>query len=291
LIKHFGNLKVNFYKQLIKFLILGISLNISFVGAEGFLTRLLHHPVPGGVAVIALDDYQEPFEVWYQNHRVLVVKEDNKRFIAIVGIGLNAKDTQYIEIKENNNIHKITFALKDKKYPSEYLRVKNQQHVTPDPEHVKRINKERDLQLAAYKIFRDQNVSNLYFDSPIEGRVSAVFGVGRFFNGQKRNSHSGLDLAAQIGTPVKMPADGVVLLTGDFFFNGKTVIVDHGLGLKSMFCHLSEIDVQEGAELKRGEIIGKVGATGRVTGPHLHWSVSLNNVRVDPAIFIGKFKD
>ena len=112
----------------------------------------------------------------------------------------------------------------------------------------------------------------------------------RFFNGEERNPHAGLDIAVPQGTPVKASADGVVTITGDYFFNGKTVFVDHGQGLISMYCHLSEIDVVKGQRVRRGEVIAKVGSTGRSTGPHLHWTVSLNNQRVDPAIFIGAFE-
>jgi len=114
--------------------------------------------------------------------------------------------------------------------------------------------------------------------------------VRRFFNGEERNPHSGLDFAASTGTPIKAPAAGKVILVGDYFFNGKTVFVDHGQGLISMFCHLSAIDVELGQEIPRGGVLGKVGSTGRATGPHLHWNVSLNGSRIDPAIFIGTFE-
>ena len=128
------------------------------------------------------------------------------------------------------------------------------------------------------------------FDRPVPGRQSSPFGVRRFFNGEERNPHSGLDFAASTGTPIKAPAAGKVILVGDYFFNGKTVFVDHGQGLISMFCHLSAIDVAVGQEIPRGGVLGKVGSTGRATGPHLHWNVSLNGSRIDPAIFIGTFE-
>ena len=145
------------------------------------------------------------------------------------------------------------------------------------------------LQLAAYQTFSARNPSNLLMELPVSGRLTSPFGLRRFFNGQERNPHTGLDLAAPQGTPVKASADGQVILVGDFFFNGKTVFLDHGQGLISMFCHLSAINVQLGQAVKRGNIVAKVGATGRATGPHLHWNISLNDTRVDPAIFIGKF--
>jgi murein DD-endopeptidase MepM/ murein hydrolase activator NlpD len=128
----------------------------------------------------------------------------------------------------------------------------------------------------------------LSFIKPVVGPYSSPFGLKRFFNGEPRNPHSGIDIAAPSGTPIYAPAQGKVVLTGDFFFNGNVVYMDHGQGLISMFCHLSAIDVKPGDTLKQGELLGKVGATGRVTGPHLHWSVSLNNARIDPLILLPK---
>ena len=147
-----------------------------------------------------------------------------------------------------------------------------------------------DTQNAAYRQFSPEQPSNLLFDKPVQGPLSSPFGLKRFFNGQSRAPHSGLDFAVPTGTPIRAPAAGRVILTGNYFFNGNTVFVDHGQGLISMFCHLSVIDVSPGDTLARGQILGKVGATGRVTGAHLHWNVSLNDARIDPAIFIGSYK-
>ncbi|MNV61088.1 Murein DD-endopeptidase MepM [compost metagenome] len=124
----------------------------------------------------------------------------------------------------------------------------------------------------------------------MNGPLSSKFGVRRFFNGEERNPHSGLDFAVGAGTPIKTPAAGKVILIGNYFFNGNTVFVDHGQGFISMFCHMSKIDVKVGQQLARGGVVGKVGATGRATGPHMHWNISLNDARVDPAIFIGAFQ-
>lgn len=122
---------------------------------------------------------------------------------------------------------------------------------------------------------------------PVRGRESSAFGLRRFFNGEERNPHSGLDVAMPTGTPVVAPAPGKVVLTGDFFFNGNSVFIDHGQGLITMVCHLHNIGVTEGTEVQAGDQIGTIGATGRATGPHLHWTVSLNNARIDPRLLLA----
>ncbi|MFN3579379.1 MAG: peptidoglycan DD-metalloendopeptidase family protein [Pseudomonas sp.] len=255
--------------------------------AEGFITRFLNKPVPGGVAVLALPEQSTAPRASYQGQPVLVIREDGKRWIAIVGIPLTVKPgTEQIELADGK---KLSFNVGNRDYPTQRITLRNQQHVTPDPAHLKRIQRELDEQIKAYQVFSPRQPSNLMLDRPVDGRLSSAFGLRRIFNGEERNPHSGLDFAVPSGTPIKSPAAGQVILVGDYFFNGKTVFVDHGQGMISMFCHLSAIDVKVGDELDRGEVLGKVGATGRATGPHLHWNVSLNNVRVDPAIFIGAY--
>lgn len=255
--------------------------------AEGFLSRLLHKPVPGGVAVVALPEQAEAPRARYQDHPLLVIREDGKQWIAIVGIPLYVKPgTQRIVLEDGRA---LPFEVGHKEYLAQHITLRDQQQVTPDPAHQRRIQRELAEQLEAYRTFSPRQPSNLYLDRPVNGRLSSAFGLRRFFNGQERNPHSGLDFAVPSGTPIKAPAAGRVILVGDYFFNGKTVFLDHGQGMISMFCHLSAINVKVGDEVPRGEQVGKVGATGRATGPHLHWNVSLNNVRVDPAIFIGAF--
>lgn len=255
--------------------------------AEGFISRLLHKPVPGGVAVVDLGASASAPSATYQGKPVLVIHEDQQRWIAIVGIPLSVKSgTQQIESAGQ----RLSFQVGSKKYVEQRITIKDQQQVNPNAENLARIERELAEQTRAYQQFSSRQPSNLLFDKPVNGPLSSPFGLRRFFNGEERNPHSGLDFAANRGTPIKAPAAGKVILVGDYFFNGKTVFVDHGQGLISMFCHLSEIGVKVGDELPRGGVLGKVGATGRATGPHLHWNVSLNDARVDPAIFIGQFK-
>ena len=258
------------------------------VQAEGFISRLLHRPVPGGIAVVDLGPAASAPRASYQGKPLLVIREDGQRWIAIVGLPLSTKPgSQQIQV---NGSQPLRFQVASKHYVEQRITVKNPQHVTPNAENLARIERELAEQTRAYRQFSPRQPSNLLFDKPVNGPLSSPFGLRRFFNGEERNPHSGLDFAANRGTPIKAPAAGTVILTGDYFFNGKTVFVDHGQGLISMFCHLSEIGVKVGDELPRGGVLGKVGATGRATGPHLHWNVSLNDARVDPAIFIGAFK-
>ncbi|MBC9906230.1 MULTISPECIES: peptidoglycan DD-metalloendopeptidase family protein [Achromobacter] len=260
---------------------------------SGFISRKLNVPVPGGVAVLGLGNAERAPEVSFLGRRVLVVREEGKQWIAVVGIPLSVKPgEQQVEIKDAQGKRSQTFKVGAKEYKAQHITLKNPRQVNPDPDDMKRIEREQAEQAAANRAYRaGVTPSNLLLDRPVNGgRLSSPFGLRRFFNGEERNPHSGLDFAVPSGTPIKAPAAGVVVLVGDYFFNGKTVFLDHGQGFVSMFCHMSAIDVKVGDEVPRGGLVGKVGATGRATGPHLHWNVSLNDARVDPAIFIGAFK-
>ncbi|MDC7817397.1 MULTISPECIES: M23 family metallopeptidase [Pseudomonas] len=254
--------------------------------ADSYITRLLNKPVPGGVAVVDLGSAAQAPKVSYQGKPVLVVKEQNN-WLAIVGIPLTVKPgTQQISAGNRS----LNFVVGSKKYPEQHITLKNQRQVNPNPADLKRIDGELAEQLRAYRSFSPNTPSNLLLDKPVNGPLSSKFGVRRFFNGEERNPHAGLDFAVPAGTPIKTPAAGKVILTGNYFFNGNTVFVDHGQGFISMFCHMSKIDVKVGQSLARGAVVGKVGSTGRATGPHMHWNISLNDARVDPAIFIGAFQ-
>jgi len=259
--------------------------------ADSYITRLLNKPVPGGVAVIDLGNAAQAPKATYQGKPVLVVKEQDARWLAIVGVPLTVKPgSQLLVAKDANGSRNLDFVVGSKKYPEQRITLKNQRQVNPNPDDLKRIEGELEVQLKAYRSFTPGTPSNLLLDKPVAGPLSSKFGVRRFFNGEERNPHSGLDFAVPAGTPIKAPAAGKVILTGNYFFNGNTVFVDHGQGFISMFCHMSKIDVKVGDTVPRGGVVGKVGSTGRATGPHMHWNVSLNDARVDPAIFIGAFQ-
>ncbi len=263
----------------------------AIVLAQGDMRRLLHKPVPGGVAVLPIGKSDQPPRADYGKHRVMVLRDTDQQWVAFVGIDLKTRPgRQQINVRRGGQTDTIFFDVEAKKYKEQRITLKNKSHVNPDPEQVKRYEREFKAQMDAYSQYREVTPSNVLLDRPVNGRLSSPFGLRRFFNGEERNPHSGLDFAVPQGTAIKAPAAGVVTIVDDYFFNGKTVFVDHGQGFITMYCHLSAFSVKVGDVVKRGQELGKVGATGRATGPHLHWNVSLNNVRVDPAIFIGAFQ-
>jgi hypothetical protein len=242
--------------------------------------------VPGGVMILSVgNSHQTKPDVYFEDKPVMVVKADGF-WQAVVGIPLSAKaGTLRIVVKRGEEKSTQLFSIKDKQYPTQYITVKDERKVNPNPLDMKRINQESSRIQEALTAWTETNNEPVNFVWPIKGRVSGLFGRRRVFNGEPRNPHSGMDIAAKTGTPIHAPAAGIVRGTGNYFFNGNTVFIDHGQGLITMFCHLSRIDVQDGETVKQGDIIGAVGATGRVTGPHLHLGVSLNNERVEPRLF------
>ena len=246
-----------------------------------------HYPVPGGIAVIDLGN-SRPDKVIFKKRKVLVVQSEKKWF-AVVGIPLSSKTGKHkLTVVRQKKKRDIPFTVKNKQYETQHLEIKNKRKVNPYAKDMDRIIKEKKIIGTALKSWTDTLDISLQFDLPVQGRFSSPFGLRRFFNGQARRPHSGLDIAAPEGTPILAPAHGTVVNTGDYFFNGNSVFIDHGQGLITMYCHLNSTSVKTGETVKRGQPIGTVGMTGRVTGPHLHWSVSLNNVRVEPKLFLAK---
>jgi murein DD-endopeptidase MepM/ murein hydrolase activator NlpD len=156
------------------------------------------------------------------------------------------------------------------------------EQVEPDAAALKRINLEKEKVQAVLAGFTPERLWNVSFLVPVEGTVTGAFGSKRILNGQPRSQHSGEDISAPLGAPVKAANDGIVRMVDDQFFSGISVILDHGLGLFTMYFHLDSATVRDGARVKRGDVIGAVGRSGRATGPHLHWGAWLNGSRVNP---------
>jgi murein DD-endopeptidase MepM/ murein hydrolase activator NlpD len=252
-----------------------------------FFGACAHAAVPGGIELIHLPD--DATGASYDEHPVLIVKRPGP--IAVVGISLDAPvGKNFLDVDSAANGHrKIEFNVVAKSYPVQRLTLTDDKMVNPPPDELARIDREMALMKAQYDLFTPLTVSPFPLTLPAVGPVSSNFGLRRILNGEPRSPHAGIDVAAKIGAPVTAPAPGRVALTGSFYFNGNTIFVDHGGGLISMVCHLSAIEVHDGDMVTRGQRIGRVGMTGRATGPHLHWSVSLNGERVDPRIALKLF--
>ncbi len=178
------------------------------------------------------------------------------------------------------------FEIVAKQYTEQHITIADKAMVDPPEETLQRIRSESVRQRNLYNSFNPPADLTAGFALPLQGVTTSLYGHRRFFNGQPRSPHSGLDIAAPTGTPIKAAGKGTVTLADELYFNGNTLFVDHGQGLITMYCHMSKLLVAEGDEVEQGQQIGLVGATGRVTGPHLHWSVSLNGTRVDPSVFL-----
>lgn len=241
--------------------------------------------VPGGIARLSLGPAAQRPKVTAGGLPVMVVG-DPIEWTAIVGIPLSAAPgLHHVQADAGEGPQKLEYRVRDKRYQQQQLKVAPKT-VDLAPEDLARHERERAHQQQVMALFTAPQNQELRMQVPVPGRRSSSFGLRRVFNGQPRNPHSGMDIAAATGTPVVAPLPGKVVDVGDYFFNGGTVWLDHGAGLLSMYCHLSRVDAKPGDMLRTGQAFAAVGATGRVTGPHLHWGVMLNQTMVDPALFI-----
>ncbi len=245
--------------------------------------------VPGGVAVVEVAARSTARPTVRHLDRPVMVRAQGEAWVAVVGIALaaNPAQTHTLEVHTADGAtRRVPFRLTAKAYAEQRLKVAPK-HVELSKENLARYERERAHLGGVLRTFSAaREPATLRLLQPATGPRSSSFGLRRVFNGQSRNPHSGMDIAAPTGTPVVAAAAGEVIDTGDYFFNGQTVIVDHGQGFLSLYCHLSAIDTARGQTLRAGDALGLVGATGRVTGPHLHFSVYLNAQAVDPALFL-----
>ena len=243
--------------------------------------------VPGGVVTVPLGGGADERPVAKLDGNPVMVLKQPTGWLAVVGVNLEAQPGEIaLDVQQpGTDPRKVTFRIVPKAYRTQKLKVPPGQ-VNLAPEDEARVARETQKVRAAITGFTPDAPATLRLAQPVPGPRSSSFGLRRVFNGESRKPHSGMDIAAPIGTPIKAPLAGRVVDVGSYFFNGNNVIVDHGQGLMTMYCHLSKIRVEVGQQLKRGDVLGDVGATGRVTGPHLHWGVILNGNSVDPALFL-----
>jgi murein DD-endopeptidase MepM/ murein hydrolase activator NlpD len=238
--------------------------------------------VPGGVLLLPLGAAPQRPQASYGARKVLVVGGP-QAWTAVVGIALSATPGEHSIVV--HPARSIPFKVHHKKYREQKLTVAPK-HVELSDEDQARYERERERLAQVMDTHSTDVPATLMMKQPTPGPLSSSFGLRRVFNGKARNPHSGLDIAAPTGTSVVAALAGTVIDTGNYFFNGQTVWLDHGSGLLTMYCHLSHITAQVGSVVQAADRIGDVGATGRVTGPHLHWSVMLNRTMVDPALFL-----
>ncbi len=245
--------------------------------------------VPGGVAVIPLGAASgaDPRPRAWLGGREVLVAQDHDQWYAVVGLPLDpAPGAHELRAEVDGKKRQVEFAVERKDYPEQRITLKDKSKVELSPRDLARAEREI-AEIKTLKLhWRDTPQTDLDFIEPVHGEAGSAFGLRRFFNGEPRAPHAGMDLVVARGTPVKATAEGQVLATGDYFFNGKTVFIDHGNGLITMYCHLDRIEVHAGDAVKKGQEIALSGKTGRATGPHLHWSVVLNGAMVDPALFL-----
>lgn len=246
------------------------------------------------VVVIAVACPEPPVRVTataFGREVVFYPDPDGKTWRGLVGIDVETRPGEYLVTIEAARLGQAALTATHRlrvdrtQFPTRRLRVA-ERYVNPPAEIVERIQRETRRLRAIFEEVAPRRWDGPFL-SPVHEDPAGNFGARSVFNGQPRNPHAGVDFRSPEGTPIRAPNAGQVVLADDLFFTGNTVVVDHGLGLYSLFAHLSRIDVEHGQAIEPGETVGLVGATGRATGPHLHWAVRLGGARVDPLSLIA----
>ena len=242
--------------------------------------------IKGGLLIkeISEDEYKKSFKLKNVN---LLTYSKGQKFFLIYGIPYNSNvGLNVIKITSNSGLIDkiINFKIKNKDFQTQFITI-SKKYTAPSKVNMIRIKKEKKLLISSKKEWININ-PDLNFILPVNGTETGVFGTRRFYNKKEGKAHNGLDIAAKKGTTIVAPSSGSVLLTGNYFYNGKFVFLDHGRGLKSIFIHMNKINVSQGQIIKKGEKIGEVGSTGKSTGDHLHWSLILNETYINPKVFL-----
>ena len=246
---------------------------------------------PGDVVKVTLHDssgFVKFVQLRFQDKKFPMVKIENlHKFIAIIGLDLGLKPGNYylyvtlLNEDGQQQSKKEQIIVLPKEFPLKKLWV-DEKFVTPPVDSLERIKRESELLSAIFGMYTPMWLGEGEFIIPSEGEMTPNFGERRIFNNQPRSPHSGIDISSPFGADVKASNFGSVVVANDLYYAGKTVVIDHGLGVFSLYCHFSKITVHIGDQVSKGDVIGEIGATGRVTGPHLHWAFKVSGSRVNP---------
>ena len=240
---------------------------------------------PGELVVldVTLPEARAALHVRAFDHDAPTFMLSSTHWQALVGIDLDRKPGEYrVRVDAGGGVTADeTLTVLAKKFPTRRLTV-DENFVNPPATVEARIKRESELLASTYAHSSGERLWTGPFVRPVPQAANSRFGTRSIFNGQPRNAHGGADFLSPAGTPIHAPNAGRVVIARDLYFSGNTVIIDHGQGVFSMLAHMSAIDVHEGDRVEPGDLVGKVGATGRVTGPHLHWAVRINDARIDP---------
>jgi murein DD-endopeptidase MepM/ murein hydrolase activator NlpD len=250
-----------------------------------------HSFQPGDVVQVTLRDSSELVkfvQMRFQDKKIPMIKTENfHKFIGFIGLDLDLKPGNFtltltlLNEDGEQQSKKEQIIILPKEFPVKKLWV-DEKFVTPPEDSLERIKRESELLSAVYGMYTPMWMGVGEFIVPSEGEMAPNFGERRIFNNQPRSPHSGIDISSPFGADVKASNFGSVVVANDLYYSGKTVVIDHGLGVFSSYCHFSKINVHIGDQVSKGDVIGKIGATGRVTGPHLHWAFKVSGSRVNP---------
>ena len=245
-----------------------------------------HAPYPGGIVNIKLNDKksQDIEEIYALNGKdpTLCITNDQDIHL-LLPIPLDYKKNKIIV---QIGRAELSIPIEDKKYRESRINIKDENYVNPSKKSLKRIRSESIKLEKTKKIMSPSTRKNYEMLVPVEGLVSSEFGVNRFINDLPKNRHTGMDIAAPKGTVIRAPLGGIVLINENFFYRGNVIFLDHGNGLITSYSHLDKSYIKNGEVVSTGQSIGVVGKTGRVTGPHLHWEITLQGVPIDPELFL-----
>jgi murein DD-endopeptidase MepM/ murein hydrolase activator NlpD len=247
-------------------------------------------PISGGIAVFDFESNHSNPKAFYRTAPLYTQHIKGNHWQALLGIPLMEKTGKKSITIQDFSTRTLSVNIKPSAYKEQHITLKGdkKKYVNPNATHSQRIKKERPILSKARQIFSEKILSDGLFIRPVTGITTSPFGFKRFYNGQARRPHTGLDYAGAAGTPIKAAADGKVILAGQYFFNGNAIFLDHGQGLISVYIHMNKRLVSQGQSVKQGQIIGTIGQSGRATGPHLHWGVYLNRTSVNPNLLMGK---